>query len=325
MDEELTQENETAAAPPEEEKHPGSEKPSESGRYDFGEAQRLSEGQLRQLQQVHDRFAKELATSLAALTRRTVKSVSASCSPVENGEADRELAQCGLLIVLDAHPLDARITVGMNSALVFPLLEALLGGKVAGSADVNRELTEIELSVLQDLHAVLVRDLERAWRAAARLTLQVVEQKTDPLARSPNSPNDGQLLALVDLEIESTPGRISLFYPARIAREIQGGDASPASDVARRPEVLQQAVFERLKSSVLAMEGRLLGATMSLKDLSDLRAGDLLCLDLPLDKPIDIAINGSSRFNGRLADAGRKRALRIQEILPAKSTEHWSR
>jgi flagellar motor switch protein FliM len=319
MDEQLTQENEAQAAPPE------TQAPAESGPYDFGEAQRLSVGQLRQLQQVHDRFAKELATSLAALTRRTIKPLAVSCSQVEHDAADRELAQCGLLIVLDALPLDVRITLGMDAALVFPLLESLLGGRAAGGSDFQRELTEIELSVLQDLHAVLTRELERAWRNAARFTLQVVEQKTDPQARKSAASPDGSLLAVVDLEVEETPGRITLLYPARIGREMQGADPSTANDAARRPEVLQQAVFERLKSSLLTMEGRLLGATMRLKDLSDLRAGDLLCLDIPLDEPIDIAVNGVSRFDGRLTDAGRKKAIRIQEILPAKPAEQWSR
>jgi len=319
MDEQLTAENEPLAAPVEE------QKPAESGPYDFGEAQRLSAGQLRQLQQLHDRFAKELATSLAALTRRTVKPVAVSCSQVENDAAEQDLSQCGLLIALDAHPMDARITLGMSPSLVFPLLEALLGGRVAGGADFQRELTEIELSVLQDLHAVLTRELERAWRTAARFTLQVVEQQTDPQTRKPTLSADGSLVALVDLEVEESSGRITLLYPARIAREMQVADPTAANDAARRPEVLQQAVFERLKSSVLAMEGRLLGATMRLKELTDLRAGDLLCLDIPLDKPIDIAVNGVSRFGGRLTDAGRKRAVRIQEILPAKAEERWSR
>ncbi len=343
MEEEVKKENESPAEPPAEDatvaeasaeetaetapvaETPAPEQPANSGRYDFGEAQRLSEGQLRQLRQVHERFAKELATNLASLTRRSVTFSAVSCVPVENGEADHELTQARLRIVLDTHPLDVQIMLGMNSALVFPLLEALLGGKVAGGADVNRELTEIELSVLQDLHAVLVRELERAWRPAARFTLQIVQQQTDPNEAVSAPANDGLLLAVVDLEVEGSQGRISLLYPARIGREIHGGDVSVASDVARRPEVLQQAVFERLKPSLLTMESRLLGATMSLKDLSDLRAGDLLCLDIPLDKPIDIAINGMSRFSGRLADGGRKRAMRIHEVVPAKVGEQWQR
>lgn len=343
MEEEVTKENESPVDPPAEEttaaetsaeatagegpagEAQAPEGPADSGRYDFGEAQRLSEGQLRQLRQVHERFAKELTTNLASLTRRSVKLVAVSCAPVENGEADRELTQSRLRIVLDSHPLDARITVGMKSELVFPLLEALLGAKVGGGADVNRELTEIELSVLQDLHAVLVRELERAWRPAARFTLQIVEQQTEPNEGISAPSNDGLLLAVVDLEVEDSAGRISLLYPARIGREIHGADVSAASDVARRPEVLQQAVFERLKSSVLTMESRLLGATMSLKDLSDLRTGDLVCLDIPLDKPIDIAINGMSRFSGRLAHGGRKRAMRIHEVVPPKVGEQWQR
>ena len=298
----------------------------ESGRYDFGEAQRLSAGQLRQLQQVHERFSRELAASLSALTRRAVKASGVACRQAEPDETRPALVQSGLVIVLDVHPLGAHVALGMNSGVIFPLLEALLGGRVAGAADFDRELTEIELSVLQDLHAVVVRELERAWRPAARFTFQVMGQQTDPAIAQRALPADGSLVVTLDLEVEAASGRITLLYPLRIGREIQGADpAGAAADAARRPEMMQQALFDRLKTAVLAVEGRLYGDTLRLRDLADLRTGDLLCLDIPLDEPIDIAVNGVSRFVGRLTDSGRKKAVRIHEVLPAKPLERWSR
>ncbi len=297
----------------------------ESGRYDFGEAQRLSAGQLRQLQQVHERLLRELAASLSALTRRNVKAGSVSCRQADPDEARQALVQSGLLIVLDVHPLQAHVALGMDAGMVFPLLEALLGGRVAGASDLIRELTEIELSVLQDLHAVVVRELERAWRPAARFTFQVMGQQTDPAFAQSASP-DGSLVATLDLEVEAAAGRITLLYPQRIGREIHGAEpAGAVADAARRPEVMQQALLDRLKLASLAVEGRLQGATLRLRDLADLRSGDLLCLDIPLDEPIDIAINGVSRFAGRLTDSGRKRAIRIHEALPTRPPEPWPR
>jgi flagellar motor switch protein FliM len=297
-----------------------------TARYDFGDAQRLTGGQLHQLQQVHERFSRELATSLAALTRRAVKATSVSCKQTEPGDAPQPALESGLLIVLDVLPLEAHVALDMDSRVVFPLLEALLGGRVAGSADVNRELTEIELSVLQDLHAVVIRELERAWRPAARFTFQVMAQQTDPKSRRPGLTADGSLVATLDMEVEGISGRITLLYPLRVGREIQGADpASAGTDAARRPEMLQQALFDRLKSAALMVEGRLQGATLSLRDLADLRAGDLLCLDIPLDQSIDITINGSSRLGGRLVESGRKRAIRVHEILPRKTDRQWSR
>lgn len=321
MAEQLTDHNDATAAGADR-----SERSTEKGRYDFGEARQLSGGQLHQLQQVHERFSRELATSLSALTRRAVKASGVSCKQTEPDTARHEPVQSGLLIVLDVHPLEARVALSMDSRVVFPLLEALLGGRVAGAADVNRELTEIELSVLQDLHAVVIRELERAWRPAARLTFQVMGQQTDPRLGHPGLSADGSLVATLELEVEGSVGQITLLYPLRVGREMQGVDpAGAAADVARRPEMLQQALFERLKSALLAVEGRLQGATLRLRDLVDLRAGDLLCLDIPLDEPIDITINGSSRFGGRLTDSGRKKAIRIHEIFPSKAGEQWSR
>jgi len=321
MDEQLTEQTAATAAAAGD-----SERPRQTGRYDFGDAQRLSAGQLHQLQQVHERFSRELATSLSALTRRAVKASGVACKQAEPDETPPGLVQGGLLIVLDVLPLEAHVALSMDSRVVFPLLEALLGGRVAGAGDINRELTEIELSVLQDLHAVVIRELERAWRPAARFTFQVMGQQTDPRSARRSSSADGSVLATLNLEVEGSSGQITLLYPLRVGREIQGVDpAAATADAARRPEVIQQVLFDRLKSAVLAVEGRLQGATLSLRDLADLRSGDLLCLDIPLDEPIDMTVNGASRFAGRLSDSGRKKAIRIHEILPGKAGQPWSR
>jgi flagellar motor switch protein FliM len=301
------------------------ERNRDSGRYDFGDAQRLSEGQLLHFQQVHERFARELATSLSALTGRAVKASGLACNQARPNEAPPAPAQGGLLIVLDVHPLEAHATLGMDSKVVFPFLEALLGGGPA-ETDVSRELTEIELSVLQDLNTVVIRELERAWRPAARFTFQLMGQQTDPRSRRPSSPADGSLIATLHLEMESRSGQITLVYPLRAGRELQGAEPAPAAtDAARRPEVLQQALFDRLKSAALTIEGRLQGATLTLRDLADLSAGDLLCLDIPLDQPVDMTVNHVSRLAGRLTELGRKKAIRIHEIRPGKAGRPWVR
>jgi flagellar motor switch protein FliM len=319
MDEQLTQQNEPTVID-------AGQKSVQTDRYDFGEAQRLSGGQLQQLQQVHERFARELATSLAALTRRTLKAGPVSCRQWEADRTRPPAASSGLWIVLDVDPLETQAALAMDSRLVFALLEALLGGRVAGSGDVNRELTEIELSVLQDLHAVVVRELERAWRPAARFTFQVLRQQTGPQPAQRGPAAGGSVVTAFELEVESSTGQITLLYPLRIGRELQGASAEgPATDAARRPEMLQQALLDRLKSAMLAVEARLHGATLRLRDLADLRAGDLLCLDVPLDKPIEITVNGLSRFEGRLTESGRRKAIRIHEAFPSKAVEQRPR
>jgi flagellar motor switch protein FliM len=126
--------------------------------------------------------------------------------------------------------------------------------------------------------------------------------------------------------MESRSGQITLVYPLRAGRELQGAEPAPAAaDAARRPEVLQQALFDRLKSAALTIEGRLQGATLTLRDLADLSAGDLLCLDIPLDQPVDMTVNHVSRLAGRLTELGRKKAIRIHEIRPGKAGRPWVR
>jgi flagellar motor switch protein FliM len=49
-----------------------------------------------------------------------------------------------------------------------------------------------------------------------------------------------------------------------------------------------------------------------------LQPGDLLRLDLPLNLPFDIHLNGQRRFQAELFGSDLKKAMRIQSLIPKK-------
>ena len=50
----------------------------------------------------------------------------------------------------------------MNFSLVFPIFEMLLGGSTKALLGINREITEIEQSVLDGLFRITLNDLKTA-------------------------------------------------------------------------------------------------------------------------------------------------------------------
>jgi flagellar motor switch/type III secretory pathway protein FliN len=52
---------------------------------------------------------------------------------------------------------------------------------------------------------------------------------------------------------------------------------------------------------------------MRVEDLMDLKEEDVLTFDYPVERPLDLSINGKVKFRGGIVTAGRKRAFEIEE------------
>ena len=63
----------------------------------------------------------------------------------------------------------------------------------------------------------------------------------------------------------------------------------------------------------LFVDGRLTGPTMRVEDLMDLKEDDVLTFDYPVERPVDLSINGKVKFRGGIVSTGRKRAFEIEE------------
>jgi flagellar motor switch protein FliM len=58
------------------------------------------------------------------------------------------------------------------------------------------------------------------------------------------------------------------------------------------------------------------GPTLSIGDLLGLREGNLLTFDFPVDRPIELVVNGAPKFTGQVVSTGRKRACQIGTVKP---------
>jgi flagellar motor switch protein FliM len=58
------------------------------------------------------------------------------------------------------------------------------------------------------------------------------------------------------------------------------------------------------------------GPTLSVGDLLALREGNLLTFDFPVERSIELVVNGARKFTGQVVSTGRKRACQIGLVRP---------
>src|ERR1700709_1573474 len=116
--------------------------------YDFRRPDRIAKDQLRSIHLLHETFARSLASSLSAYLRAYVVVNLVSVEQLSFIEFSQGLPSPSCMVVLGMKPFDGSALLEINPALVFPILEMLLGGSGKVTTKLQRELTEIEQSIL---------------------------------------------------------------------------------------------------------------------------------------------------------------------------------
>jgi flagellar motor switch protein FliM len=63
------------------------------------------------------------------------------------------------------------------------------------------------------------------------------------------------------------------------------------------------------------LDARLQGPSLNVSTLLDLDAGDILVFDYPVQKPVELMVNGKLKYRGEVVINGRKRAFEVQELV----------
>jgi flagellar motor switch protein FliM len=204
----------------------------------------------------------------------------------------------------------------MNCATVFGLLELLLGGKCGPEPAASRNLTEIEWSLLEEVVRVMVRPLGEAWQTFATVEFEVESLVSEPGLLAQNDPRQPASQPLIRLAFELRCGEHSglleiaapqsFFDAAGAASDHKGSADSPEPDTRQKLALLDQAA--------VSLEVRLDGPLLAVTDLMNLKPGQVIRLDHPLERPLRGVINGELSMEGAVVHSGKKRAFQIAQL-----------
>ncbi|MBM3755335.1 MAG: flagellar motor switch protein FliM [Acidobacteria bacterium] len=283
--------------------------------YDFRRPDRIAKDQLRAIHLLRENFARSLASSLSAYLRAYVMVNLVSVEQLSFLEFTQCLPTPTCIVALGMRPFDGNAVLEINPSLVFPILEMLLGGvgKPVGTK-VNREITEIEQSILEAVYRIILHDLKDSWRQVTNIAYSIERHETEPSLLQFLAPNEAVVAISLEIRIGESAGMMNLGIPSIVIKMLrQKFDQGWTNRRAEASEVEQNRVFRLLRPAKLAIDARLQGPTLKLEDLLNLGKGDTLVLDYAVDKPINLLINNKLKFLGHIVASGQKRACQLAE------------
>jgi flagellar motor switch protein FliM len=288
--------------------------------FDFRRPDRIAKSQLRAIHQLHDNFVRNLVSSLSAYLRTYLIINLVSVEQLSYSEFLECLPSPTCIASLGLRPYDGNAVLELNSSLIFPILEILLGGDGKLQFNSTREVTEIEQVLLDGLFRLILRDLREAWTFVTNIDFSIEAIETEPQFLQILAPTEAVVAVAIEIRIGDSIGMMNIAMPSIIIKMMrQKFDQQWSLRKSASTEEEQVRVLNLIQSATLPSEVLLSGPRLLLRDLMSLVEGDILSLDFPTSRPLDLRLNGTRKYTGEIVDSGRRAAFRIGEPVRESS------
>ncbi len=290
-------------------------------RYNFRSPARFSKEQMRTLKLVFEDFARQVSSLLSVLLRSDVRArfvyLEQSSGRDVVGMLDTE--RSSVVNVLRLTPLPGRALLIMGVELVCMLVERVLGGHSTTPIDKNREITNIELALMEAVMRYVNRGLEIAWSKVAEIK-PVLESSTVDLEMVQGALGDEVIfVAMIEIHVEDASGMLTFLMPFSLLYPI-ASDLRPHLIMTHEQETETQGqeqamVVHQLQRAPVPISVTLGSAQLTFRDLLELQPGDVIPLDRGVDEDLAVNVSGRHKFWCRPGLVGKRLAVSITGVV----------
>lgn len=260
----------------------------------FRSAGRLSNDSTRHLRTMHDTFARNVAHSLDLFLGSPLEVKLAGVDQVGSREFTSSLAAGTYLVPFTLVPLQSRVIAQFDSALLFPLLDLLLGGS-GDPFDQVRELTDIDEELIRSVTELIGVQLERTWKACSVSVMPSPSLKPALV---------GQLFAteerIISLHFEITLGlttaAMRIVMPMAFCNALVRSSHTEATRRTGRETASTHRLRDRLLECTMLLSAELPGLAISVGELIDMQPGSVLNLRTPVQTPVRLGVGDHPLF-----------------------------
>lgn len=287
--------------------------------YNFRRPDRVSKDQMRSLHFLHDRFARNISTSLSAYLRAVTSISILSVEQFTYSEFLMSLPDPTAFYAVSMRPLEGIAALELNPAVAFTMIDRMLGGSGRGAL-VTRALTEIEQNVTDAVVKLILENLTETWRGVVDVQFRIGGRETRPQMLQVAAPNEVVLLLAFEIRIGEARGVLNICIPASIIEAVAGSFTRTWQRTKREPSPAERATLQHGLAQLTVNVAGVIDSTLSTSDFMRIKVGDVLALEHAVSKPIEVRVNGKTKFTATPHGTGGRTALLLDELVPAMAS-----
>ena len=286
--------------------------------YDFKRPERVGKDQMRALQSMHEGFGRNFGAALSALLRSIVDVKLTSVDQLTYSEFVFSLQNPTCFNLLRAEPLEGNLILDLNPAILYPIIDRLLGGGKETTVMARRPLTEIELRLVSRITKLFLNELKHAWESIVELDLAVERVESNPQLVQIVPPNEVVILISFELAIGDVRDMINLCIPfnaiERISAKLQSNSWFSYGKSETTPETIAM-LSRQLDGTSLELVATLAETRICTKDLIGLRVGDVIATEHDVHRALEVRVAGVPKFTACAGAFKGHKAIQVVECL----------
>lgn len=286
--------------------------------YDFRRPDKFSKDQIRTLQMMHETFARLTTTALSAQLRALVSVHVASVDQLTYEEFVRSIPNPTTLAVINMDPLKGSGVLEIDPSITFTIIDKLFGG-IGESSRITRELTDIELSVMEGIIVRILGNLREAWSNVIDLRPRLGNIETNPQFAQIVPPNDMVVLITLETKVGEVEGMTNLCIPYITIEPIisklsaQYWYSSIRKGTTDENLAIIQGRLENVELQVVAEIGEV---PITMQEVLNLTVGDVIKLpDTKVNSDMILKVGGRKKYKCRPGLIGSRVAVQIGENI----------
>ena len=285
--------------------------------YDFKHPARVNKDQLRTLENLHDNFARLLSSTFSGAMRAVVDVDTAFVDQTTYAEFIMSLSNPSCSYQFALGPTNGQAIIDFAMPVVFAFVDRIFGGKGSSQGVEARQLSPIEMGVINRIVKRVVEDLEATWEPILRVEVSDVELETNPEFMQITAASEIVILLAFEINSTNASGLVSLCYPFFTLESIlpRLGQQSYVRTNRMNQDELLRLNNLRLQKTSMPIRAELARGMTSFRTLQDVQIGDVLTMDTRINEPTIIYVRDEPKFIGRPGRLGRHNAVQITEYI----------
>jgi flagellar motor switch protein FliM len=276
----------------------------------FRYAGRLSNENARALTALHEKFALNVTNSLELYLGTSLRIKLLSLEQMAILDYVSKMGSNSYLLPCALNVMESNFLLEMDIALIFPIIDLLLGG--AGIASENaRELTDIDEEIMQSVTALIIKEVERSWRTL-NLSLTPGRCIKPSMIQQVFMANEKLVLLMFEMTLGGTTGPLNVVLPTSfvgfLLRHLKAAQSKKTSSLRllRNP-----SLRERILDCDFTVAADIMQMRVVVKDLIDLKPGTILRMKAPVRAPGRLTVEDVEIFEALPVRSGARKAAQL--------------
>jgi len=281
----------------------GQDKTTDFVYYDLASQDKIIRGRMPGLEFIHDRLNRYLQIAMSTLLRKVVDVQMEFSGLMKFGEFINQLVSPTALSIFKMSPLRGQAILGIETKFIFHMLNSYFGGRTEDDREMegleSRDFTLIEQNIVRRTVKSILAEVQKAWHPVHEVKCTYLRTETNPQFVGVVPMADVVVNTQFTIEFENAVGVMNLVIPYSMIEPIK-----QKLSISTRGEEMELDLhwIQRLKEEMLRAEVNLLvelgRSKLTVKDLQELKVGDVIMLNSDATKPLVLRIEGVDKMKG---------------------------